>query len=203
MGKVREEHLKQAKQALTARELKFVDSYVRTGNGTQAVRDAGYKCKDDNARGQHAWYLLKKPKILGAIRDMQKRAVEAQQVTIDMLASQLKRIGFAKRTAIFDSLGNVIPPNEWPEELQTIVSGLEVEEIKEWDPELREKVVVGTKYKVRFQNSIEALKTLAQWKGMVGKDAQPTKANTDQMVISGDADPDRLIPLTPADGADE
>jgi len=53
---------------LTILELAFVSAYIANGgNGTQAAREAGYKCKSDNALARQASDLLRKPNVNGEI----------------------------------------------------------------------------------------------------------------------------------------
>ena len=52
----------------TTRELAFIHSYLICGNAAQACREAGYKCKSDNAMARQGSDLLRQPKILGEIQ---------------------------------------------------------------------------------------------------------------------------------------
>lgn len=55
-------------EALTVLELAFVSAYIANGgNGTQACKQAGYKCKNDNAYSTQASALLRKPRVNGEI----------------------------------------------------------------------------------------------------------------------------------------
>lgn len=50
-------------QSLTVKEQKFVFYWSSIGNGTEAVKRAGYKVANDNVAANLAWRLLRKAKI--------------------------------------------------------------------------------------------------------------------------------------------
>jgi len=58
---------KQKEKKLTIKEKAFCREYVKTGNGTQSVKKAGYKYKTDNACGNAAHHLLQKAHIKNEI----------------------------------------------------------------------------------------------------------------------------------------
>ena len=62
------------KKKLTIKEKAFCREYVKSGNGLQSIKKAGYKYKTDNACSNAASLLLKKPEIQAEIsRLMEKR----------------------------------------------------------------------------------------------------------------------------------
>jgi len=52
---------------LSIKEKAFCRHYIELGNGTQAVKKAGYVCKNDGVAGAKANDLLKKSKIVAEI----------------------------------------------------------------------------------------------------------------------------------------
>lgn len=54
---------------LTLKEQKFVTYWTESGNGTEAVKSAGYVVANDNVAANLAWRLLRKAKIQTTIRD--------------------------------------------------------------------------------------------------------------------------------------
>ncbi len=57
-----------AVKPLTMMQLAFVSAYIANGgNGTQACRQAGYKCKSDAAFATQASALLRNPEVNGEI----------------------------------------------------------------------------------------------------------------------------------------
>jgi Terminase small subunit len=49
-----------ASQDLTLKQRKWLNAYLKTGNATQAAKDAGYDCVDDNGFAQIGWENLRK-----------------------------------------------------------------------------------------------------------------------------------------------
>ena len=57
-------------QRLTLKQQNFVDAYIKTGgNGTQAVWDAGYDCKNANSARAQSSDNLRKPNIRLALEE--------------------------------------------------------------------------------------------------------------------------------------
>lgn len=65
------------RKALNPRQLKFCLRYDEIGNGTQSSKDAGFKCKSDNAHAVRAKELLRNPKI-SAYLDWLKQETETE-----------------------------------------------------------------------------------------------------------------------------
>jgi phage terminase small subunit len=182
---------------LTAREIRFCQLWVESGNALRAYIGAGFPHKNAQVAGELSYRLLKKVEIRQYIRRLQAEAADAAGVTAERIAQGLARSAFADRTRVFGPDGEVLPPGEWPEEVRAIIAGVEVEELSEWqdDPDTgkRRKVAVGQKWKVRFERSTEAKKILAQWRRMVGDDkADPGKGGHNPLVVGGEADPNKL-----------
>lgn len=181
--------------ALSAHDIKFCQYYAEHGNrsGTAAYKQAGYpnSTSSDSAVGRAAWFLVRKHKIRLYIREIRQQAADAASVTTDLLAQGFKRVGFADRRGVFGPDGRMLPPAQWPDELGSIIAGIEVEDIDGVDPNTGEKVVVGRRWKVKFERSMEARKVLAQWKGMIGADAT-LKDFTELVKTVRGIDPDKV-----------
>ena len=72
-------------QKLTSKEKKFCQYYVELGNGTEAVKKAGYTCKNDNSAGVRANQILRKCKIKEEIdrlmhKELKSSIMNAQEV---------------------------------------------------------------------------------------------------------------------------
>ena len=72
---------RQAKpRALTLKQRRFIDGYLRHGNATQAALDAGYSAK---AAGEQGHENLKNPKIAAALTAERAATAERNRVTAD------------------------------------------------------------------------------------------------------------------------
>jgi len=179
---------------LTVQDIRFCHHFAEHGNAVEAYKKANYH--NSNAAyhtvGKAASLLVKKGKIRRYLRQIKEQAADSAGITVDLLAQGFRRVAFADRRGIFGADGSMLPPEFWPPELGSIIAGIEVEDLEEWDDVQKCKVKIGRKWKVRFERSMEARKVLAQWKGMIGADADKPGGEDKKLVIGGDADPDKL-----------
>lgn len=72
---------------LTPKEKAFCREYAISGNGSEAIRKAGYKYKNDNSTGNAACELLKKPRIKKEIerilKPIEKRKIATAQEVME------------------------------------------------------------------------------------------------------------------------
>ena len=69
---------------LSIKELAFINAYLANGgNGTQAVKSAGYKCKSDNAYSTQASALLRRPNVNGEISRLIREREDAKTAKKD------------------------------------------------------------------------------------------------------------------------
>lgn len=78
--------------ALTARQQRFVDEYLKDLNATQAATRAGYSKKTANEQGCR---LLANVSVESAIAKRMKSRSERTQITQDMVLTELAKIGFS------------------------------------------------------------------------------------------------------------
>lgn len=55
---------------MTPRQEAFCLAYIKSGNATQAYKDAGYKVKNDNSAAVCAAETLKRPKVQNRIKEL-------------------------------------------------------------------------------------------------------------------------------------
>ena len=79
-------------RTLTEREKRFIDEFLVDLNGAAAVRRAGYTASNSK---QHAWYILKRPRIQAAIEAALAERSERTAVSADRVVKELGRIAFA------------------------------------------------------------------------------------------------------------
>lgn len=149
---------------LSLAEIRFCQHYAKSNNATQAFIAAEFANHpaSDSAANTRAARLLRKRQIRDYIQDLRAAACESAKITTEDLARSFREQAYADRTAIFKADGSMKPPSQWPKELRSLITGLEVTTDKDGD----------TTYKVKFERSTEAKKILAQWRGMIGADEQ-------------------------------
>jgi phage terminase small subunit len=99
----------------------YCQGVVEGKSSDQAYADAGFKPSRKNASR-----LKTKEDIQSRIRELQKRALERHDVTIDRIIEAYAKIAFSDIRKIFDEQGNLKLPCALPDDLAAAVSGLEI-----------------------------------------------------------------------------
>lgn len=74
---------------MTPKQEAFARAYVKTGNASEAYRQAGYsQAQSDEAIHQNASKLL--TKVLPRVEQLQQKVIERHDITIDTIAGMLK-----------------------------------------------------------------------------------------------------------------
>lgn len=157
---------------LSAREIRFCQLWVETGNATRSYIDAGLPHSSEHVARTMAFRKLRNVDIRTYIRELQKKAADSAQVTADELAHGFRRAELADVRKLVGPDGNMVPLQDLPDEIALAIQGIEVESVFEWEGrgEDRQRVEVGKKYKIKLENKTEARKILAQWLGMLKLD---------------------------------
>jgi len=147
---------------LNLRQQRFCLEYVKDGNGTQAAIRAGYADKGAEVQAHH---LLRNPKVLERIRTERDRLDGALNLSVERVLREYMRIAFLDPAQLYDAVGNLLPIKEMPADARRALSGIEVEEV--YDFERGSKTQVATLRKVRFATKQGALDALAKHLGIL------------------------------------
>lgn len=79
-------------------------------------------------------------------------------MSVNRLAQAMARIAFADRCDLFDANGCLRPPHEWPADIAATVESVELED--------------GVAVEVKTAKRMDALRVLAQWRRMIGRDGE-------------------------------
>lgn len=163
---------KEAKKGiLTPKKERFCQEYVLDFNATQAAIRAGFSTKSAYSIGSA---LTRKVECQRRIMELQNTAATEYNVTKQRLISILMDIAGAKIEDILDEEGEVLPPQQWPEHMKRVVTGMESDELYSGFGPLRQNV--GLKRKVKFADKTKAVELLNRMLGfnMPDKVAQTT-----------------------------
>lgn len=173
---------------LTVREVRFCRSLAEHGIASRAYQEAGYECDDKSeaAIRKAASRLHARPDLKALIAQMVGEAADAERVTVSRIAQGAAREAFAPRSRLFAADGTVLPPGQWPEELDALVTGVKVR--------TRTKDGVTTvEHEVRFAAPTAARRLLAEWRGMVGAKPDASADPKDaRIVVGGESSPEAL-----------
>lgn len=115
---------------LNERQRKFVIEYLADFNATQAAIRAGYSERSAMQLGER---LMRKVEIQAAIQE-QIRAKEARTlVTQDRVLMEIARLAFLDPRRAFDAKGNLLPVNQWTDDIAAAISSIKVSEEKDED----------------------------------------------------------------------
>lgn len=92
-----------AKNSLNEKQQRFVEAYLDSMNGTQAVLAAGYNMKD-GAAAAHASRMLKTAKIQNALREAREARQSKLSVTASWVLEQIAMIAQDQELSARDRL---------------------------------------------------------------------------------------------------
>ena len=108
---------------LTPKQEMFVAEYLKDLNATQAAIRAGYSKRTAQRIGSEN---LSKPLIAAEIQ----KATEARNLRVgvdgDAVVRKLWEIGHADIRALFDAKGNLLHPQDWPDDIAFLMAGFDV-----------------------------------------------------------------------------
>ena len=165
-------HVSLPESQITPKEACFIMEYVKCLNATEAAIQAGYTINRDTA-GDIGCEMLKKPKIIKAIRLQLDAKAKRTMLSADLIIKELLLIASANPRDAFDKNGDLKDIRDMPENLVRAISGFDIKE-EYWGMGVnREKI--GTVKSVKFWCKNKALETLARH----------LKLLTDQLDITG------------------
>ena len=173
-------------ERLTVQEAKFIISYLIDGNGQRSVIDSGM-CPSGNKQvaASTSTALLKKPRILAAIREQLEASSARTLITVDRLLQEVYRGAVYNAADAFNEDGTCKPMADMPEDLQRSIEGFECEEIR------GKPGAFVTKYKfskkaVAQQILLERLENLVKRFELSGPGGAPLKSGVDLSDVSAE-----------------
>lgn len=152
--------LPQKKHKLTPKRERFCQEYSIDFNASAAARRAGFK---EHAAGQMGYDLLKLPEIQARIMVLRAEDAKKFNITKESLMQILRDIAGANLEDILDAEGNVLPLNEWPENMKRVTSGMEVDEMYTGQGDNRQ--AIGVRRKIKLSERTKAIELLNKMLG--------------------------------------
>ncbi|CBV41978.1 terminase small subunit [Halomonas elongata] len=143
--------------ALTARQSRFVDEYLKDLNGKQAAIRAGYA--ERSAEGT-ASRLLSNAKVAEAIAQRKALRSERTKIDADYVLHRLVEIDQMDVADILADDGSILPVREWPQSWRRTLSGLDVAEL--WDGQGDEREQIGLLKKIKWPDKVKNLELLGK-----------------------------------------
>jgi phage terminase small subunit len=165
---------------LTAKQERFSIEYHRCGDASASYRIAypkSLKWKDSSLYCESS-KLLKNTKVIQRLAELNKPFLDNANITKERVLLEVARLAFSDPRKAFDENGNLLPVNDWPDEVAAAISGIETEELFEGRGESREKV--GLTHKIKFWDKGKQLELAGKYLGLfvdrhelTGKDGAP------------------------------
>jgi len=92
--------------------------------------------------------------------ELEKEHRKRHAKTIDDVVDRLSMMGFADIRTLFDESGTLLPPSQWPDDITTVVGGLDTVTIGNTD------VGIGEVKKIKLDNRLQPLIKLGEHLGM-------------------------------------
>ena len=112
--------------SLTEKQKRFCNEYIIDFNATQAAIRAGYSKKTAYSIGQK---LLKKVEIQEKLSKLMADRSKRTEITQDRVLLEIARLAFNDARKAFDDNGNLLPIQEWPDDVAAAISSIKVTEI--------------------------------------------------------------------------
>lgn len=164
---------------LSDKEQAFCRAYVISFNQAKAARKAGYS--KDSAKEQ-GYRMSTKAHIKAFVSYLMEFIITDDEISAKRTLREYAKVAYFDPRDLYDEDGNLIPPNELPDDVAAAIIGIDVEVIgrfgdrpEKGQPDDR-KVITSVKYKLANRHAY--LQDLGKYK----------KLFADRKIIEGDAD---------------
>lgn len=164
------------KPKLSPKNELFCQKYVVYHNATRAAKEAGHSERSAAVTGCR---LLMKANIQARIVELQHATAQEFNIMKQHLVGILMDVAGAKVEDIMDAeTGAVLPPNQWPDHMKRVISGIESDEL------YAGSLPIGLKRKVRLSDRTKAIELLNKMCGfnMPDKVAQTDSTGTQDII---------------------
>lgn len=133
----------------------FAEEYVKDFNGAKAARRAGYTSK--SAR-KIAWSIMQNEEVQQYIQTLTKRVAAKNEVEVNDLVAELKKMAFVDIGKIFDANNELLPIHEIDEDTRRAISEFYVKEMEG-------KYGKSVDKRAKMHSKLEAIEKLMRFAG--------------------------------------
>jgi len=119
--------------ALTIKQERYCQEFVRTGNMSEAYRRA-YDAESCSAQvvANEASKLFKNPEVMARVVELQDGAAERAEIDASYVLRRLREIDEMDCLDILDDDGNLLPVRDWPKVWRQFIGGFELVQTDEY-----------------------------------------------------------------------
>ena len=139
------------RQAVAHRRMLFVEAYIANGNNaTEAAKQASYKETGAHTQGPR---LLKDDEVRKILAQRQAEIAKKFALTAENVIAELSKIVHADMRKLFTEDGKLLPMDQWPEDIASAISSVEIDELFAGRGNQREQIGFTKKLKLWDKNS--------------------------------------------------
>lgn len=153
--------------ALTPKQKRFCEEYLKDFNATAAYQRAGYAVKSDGVAAAAGGRLLTNVKIQSYISELQNRRSQRTEITAERVLTELARIAFCDITDVVEFDSNRIEVKDSKKLEKPVTAAIAEIACVEAETATRDGSIerkVNTK--IKMHNKMDALKQLTQYLGL-------------------------------------
>lgn len=120
--------------------------------GYEAVKAAGYRCKNNQIAAEVASNLMNKSEVKEVLDRLKEARLKKLGIQHELILQNRVWVAEADPSAFFNENGTVKPPSEWTPEMKGCVAGFEVVELFEGKGEDRKMIGYLKKIKLNDRN---------------------------------------------------
>lgn len=143
----------------------FAQHYALNGHSRQAAIEAGSPSA--------GWSMSQRPEVQSRVAELVGRRFAKAAITADRVVLELARIAFADVRDLYDDEGNLLPPQDLPDDVAAVVSQIKVELASHGKGEDR---TVAAVIQVKMADKLGALTILAKHFKVIGDEADGVNA---------------------------
>jgi len=143
--------------ALTAKQRRFCEEYIKDLDGKNAAIRAGYS---QRTAEQIAYQLMQKPHVLGYITELQAERSKRTKVDSDYVLNRLAEIDQMDFIDIMNDDMSLKPVSQWPKIWRQYLSSFELAELFEGRGD--ERAMIGVLKKIKWPDKVRNLELLGK-----------------------------------------
>lgn len=181
-------------EALTPRELLFVNEWLKDENVSRAYLAAGFDCTERSASISGS-QKLSDPRIRAYLSSVRESDDIRYELDRDAIIRETNRIALFDVRKLFDADGKLLPIKDLDDDTAAAISGFDFEQIKVGRGD--DQLIIGNTAKMRFVNKVSALDMAHKILGSYAKDNEQKGEADARLVefVQGLQDSNPGIPL--------
>lgn len=168
---------KPSKMTTDERYKLFASEYVVDFNGTQAAIRAGYA---KNGAAVTASRHLRNPKIQQYVQEAIEKRQQKAEINAQWVLEKLVTHATADVRQILDPMGNVLPPDEWPDDVAQVIGGMDINMLTDGDGNAGHALVA----KIKRTSQLKALELLGRHTSVQAFKDQVEHSATDTLLAA-------------------